>query len=104
MNPGKVDKRIPYYVLPGCEYMLDAGNACDADSMEIPGGCCPIGFECQQKGNGKVSSASGGGGERVAVVSYCSVSLRHCATARPGPARLAWLIVVRTSQITFNPD
>jgi hypothetical protein len=65
MNPGKVDRRIPYYVLPGCEYMLDAGNACDADSMEIPGGCCPIGFECQQKGNGKVSSASGVGGSAL---------------------------------------
>jgi hypothetical protein len=52
-RPGKVDRRIPYYVLEGCNHMLDAGGRCDAQEPG-PGGCCPIGFACVSKRNGKV--------------------------------------------------
>lgn len=60
--------------------MLDAGNACDADSMEIPGGCCPVGFECQQKGNGKVSSAYGGRHRRYCLSQRSTSTLSNCST------------------------
>lgn len=49
----KTERRIPYYVLPGCDYLLDAGARCDPDSwpaqMDAAQACCPIGFECAAK-------------------------------------------------------
>ncbi len=55
---GRVDRRVPYYVLEGCDYMLDAGAACQPDgtSLDYPLAiaCCPIGFECKQAGNSQV--------------------------------------------------
>lgn len=43
------DRRVPYYVLPGCDFMLDAGDRCEKSVLRVfaPAvGCCPIGFEC----------------------------------------------------------
>ena len=54
IKTGKVDRRIPYYLLEGCEYMLDARSRCDAAALAAPGGCCPIGFSCTAAKNKKV--------------------------------------------------
>lgn len=43
------DRRVPYYVLPGCDYLIDAGDRCDIDavsSLAPAVGCCPIGYDC----------------------------------------------------------
>jgi hypothetical protein len=43
------DRRVPYYVLPGCDFMLDAGDRCDIDavsSLAPAVGCCPMGYDC----------------------------------------------------------
>lgn len=49
-----LDRRVPYYVLPGCDYMLDAGQRCDTSEFFPAVGCCPMGHECGvQQGQGQ---------------------------------------------------
>jgi hypothetical protein len=52
-----LDKRIPYYVLPGCDYMLKAGDKCNTTSFAPAVGCCPVGFQCVL-GSDKVTLSS----------------------------------------------
>jgi len=46
-----LDRRVPYYVLSGCDYMWDAGERCDTAEFEPAVGCCPIGFRCMAQPN-----------------------------------------------------
>ena len=49
---GKIDRRVPFYILDGCDYMLEAYQRCDSVPYPSPAAaCCPIGFECV--GNGQ---------------------------------------------------
>jgi hypothetical protein len=56
IDPGKIDRRVPYYVVEGCDYMLEPRQRYGPSEYEPAVACCPIGFVCKQAGNSQVSS------------------------------------------------
>jgi len=51
------DRRIPYYVVSGCDYMLSAEEQCDASKYPPAVACCPLGYECLLDAAQNVSGA-----------------------------------------------
>jgi hypothetical protein len=86
----KVDRRVPYYVLEGCDYLLDARARCDAAGLAAPGACCPIGFACTASKNRKVRPQRNG---------VTSVTPRLCRHEQPLPP----LDDARTPPAEFPP-